>query len=68
MATLGRGKMKKDKRGPLDEQSNIPSPAVNLAITSSGVEPTTTLEVQPSAIGGPIMREDFITSTGIKQS
>jgi len=43
----------------------ISAPAVNLATSPVKVELVSTLGVQPSFVGSPIMREDFITRTGV---
>jgi len=37
---------------------------INLVISPVRVEPTATVTCPPTAVGGPIMREGFITGTG----
>jgi len=65
MATLGRREMtKKNPLNPTEVPAvDIGAPEVNLIASPSKVQPVTTLDVQPSFTGSPIMREDFITST-----
>lgn len=67
MATLGRREMsKKNHPKPSDAPAvGISAPVVNLTASPVKVEPVTTLGVQPSFVGSPIMREDFITRTGV---
>jgi len=38
---------------------------VNLIISPVKIEPTATLTRAPIVVGGPIMREGFITETGV---
>jgi hypothetical protein len=66
MATLGRREMsKKSRPNPLEAPAvGIAVPAVNLGTIPTKVEPVTTLGIQPPVVGSPIMREDFITTTG----
>lgn len=63
MATLGRGKIDRRKARPLDDSQGIRAQQVNLSVIPAVAQPVTTVEVQP-ALGAPIMREDFITTTG----
>ncbi len=63
MATLGRREMTR-KANPDPPKADVAIPAVNLGVVPTRVHPVATLGVQPSAIGGPIMREGFITITG----
>lgn len=67
MATLGRREMtKKNRPEPREVPAvGIGTPTVNLAASPAQVQPVTTLGVQPSFLGNPIMREDFITRTGL---
>jgi hypothetical protein len=70
MATLGRREMTK-KNHPKPSgvpAAGISAPTVNLTASPVKVEPVTTLGVQPSFVGTPIMREDFITVTGLMLS
>jgi hypothetical protein len=66
MATLGRREMtKKNRLNPPEVPTvGIGTPAVNLTASPFKVQPVTTLDIQPSFPGSPIMREDFITRTG----
>lgn len=64
MATLGRRKMSKDKRPKAPISVAGAGVPVNLIVNSIKVQPVATLGVQSSSLGTPIMREDFITSTG----
>lgn len=67
MATLGRREMTKKNRSkpsPLLGAS-ISAPNVNLTTGPIKVELVTTFGCQPASVGSPIMREDFITNTGI---
>jgi hypothetical protein len=66
MATMGRGKVSVKNRPvpPEVPAVGIAIPAVNLGVVPTTIYPVTTLDVPPSVVGGPIMREDFITRTG----
>jgi hypothetical protein len=64
MATLGRREMKKVPN-PEPPQVGIAIPSVNLGVVPTVIYPITTLGVQPSYLGSPIMREGFITTTGL---
>lgn len=69
MATLGRREMTKKKRSNQPTTAvNIAAPTVNLIASPALIQPISTLDVQPSSIGSPIMREDFITKTGLLRS
>jgi hypothetical protein len=68
MATLGRREMtnKKERSG----HSEVPAwglavQAVNLNVIIPRIQLVAMPSVQPSFLGGPIMREDFITTTGV---
>lgn len=63
MAALGRREMKKHDNRPETPQIGLASPAVNLIASPIKVQPVATLDIHPSAPGGPIMRGDFITRT-----
>jgi hypothetical protein len=67
MATLGRREMtEKNRRNPPEVPAvGIGGPAVNLTASPFKVQLVTTLDIQSSSLGSPIMREDFITSTGL---
>jgi hypothetical protein len=62
MATLGRREMTRKK--PEAPAVGIAVPSVNLGAVPTTIYPVTTLGVQPSFLGSPIMREGFITTTG----
>lgn len=65
MATLGGREIRKRKSpSELNEGPNIASPNVNLIANPGSVQPVSTVDVPPSSLGSPIMREDFITKTG----
>lgn len=70
MATLGRGEVnnKIQTRSAGSPSLMITSPIINLSVVPAKIQPTATFGVQPSFVGGPIMREDFITTTGIMSS
>ncbi len=65
MATLGRRKMIRkvfrDPSGPFPV--GLAVQGINLGLAPSRVQPLAEVGVQPVSLGGPIMREDFITST-----
>jgi hypothetical protein len=63
MATLGRREMRRNGN-PDPPEVRVAIPSVNLGVVPTTVHPVTTQSVQPPAIGGPIMREGFITTTG----
>jgi hypothetical protein len=66
MATMGRRKLDR-KNGPGTPDMGavgIAAPSVNLGAIPTTIVPVSTLDVQPSFLGGPIMREGFITATG----
>jgi hypothetical protein len=66
MATLGGREIRKKKRsGQPTEGGNIAAPSVNLIAAPAVIQPVSIVDVQPSSFGGPIMREDFVTRTGI---
>ncbi len=66
MAALGRREMTRRKRlGGASDEVNLAAPTANLVVSPATIEPVATLDVQPSPVGRPIMREDFITKTGI---
>ncbi len=58
--------MKKKKNSKPSEAPTptIGAPAANLTTGPTSIQPVTTLGIQPSFLGSPIMREDFITRTG----
>jgi len=58
--------MKKKKNEKASEAPilTVGAPAANLATGPASIQPVTTLGVQPSFLGSPIMRDDFITRTG----
>jgi hypothetical protein len=66
MAALGRREIaKKNPPVPAEEMTmGIAIPPVNLGVVPAVISPIVTLGVPPSFLGGPIMREDFITTTG----
>ena len=70
MATLGRREViKKPHPGSLGSPIvGITGPIVNLSILPVKIQPLATLGMQPIFFGSPIMREDFITATGIMPS
>lgn len=69
MAALGRREVSKKKNpDSISPVIGVAAPAVNLVAAPTVLQPVTTLDVQPSPIGSPIMREDFITRTGSKSS
>ena len=70
MAAMGGRKMtKKNHPDPRETLvGGIAIPAVNLGTVPTMIWPVTTQGVQPSVLGSPIMREDFITTTGIMLS
>ena len=43
---------------------SIAAPSVNLRAVPMTIYPISTLGVSPSILGGPIMRDGFITATG----
>jgi hypothetical protein len=56
---------KRDRRkAPEVPTVTISAPDVNLVAGPVKIEPAATLGIQPLFLGSPIMREDFITSTG----
>jgi len=56
---------KKNRLNPPEVPAvGIGAPTVNLTASPFKVQLVTTLDVQPSLLGSPIMREDFITRTG----
>jgi hypothetical protein len=63
MATMGRREITKKKHSD-SLGLGIATPAVNLSVVPTMICPVTTLGIQPPVVGGPIMREDFITTTG----
>jgi hypothetical protein len=67
MATLGRRDITKKKNGPDPEMPaiGIAAPTVNLGAIPTTIYPVSTQGVLPSFPGSPIMREGFITTTGI---
>ena len=67
MATMGRREVskKKNESRPEAPSVGVASPAVNLTASPIKVQPVTTLNVQSIVPGGPIMRGDFITRTGL---
>jgi hypothetical protein len=66
MATLGRREMiRKNRPNPPEVPAGVASPSVNLRAVPTTIHPVTTLDVQPSFLGSPIMREGFITATGV---
>jgi hypothetical protein len=65
MATMGRREVKKPNSNlPQESPLGIGAPAVNLTASPIVVQPVSTLGIQPSFWGTPIMREGFITITG----
>jgi hypothetical protein len=64
MATMGRREMNR-KPAPEAPQQGIAIPAVNLGVIPTVICPVTTAGAQPQPVGGPIMREGFITTTGV---
>ncbi len=63
MATLGRREIMSNTE-PASPKVAVAIPSVNLGVIPTRIYPVTTLDVPPSAVGGPIMREGFITTTG----
>jgi hypothetical protein len=65
MAALGRREMTKKNRSDNQEFGiGVAAPSVNLRVLPTMIYPTSTLGVPASILGGPIMREGFITATG----
>jgi hypothetical protein len=64
MATMGRRKVR-PKRPSDMPVGQIGSPAVNLIVNPFQIQPVATLGFEPSALGTPIMREGFVTETGL---
>lgn len=67
MATMGKRGMTGKKPSPKSADLRSSSPALmpmNLVVSPVRVQPVATLGFSPSALGVPIMREDFITETG----
>ena len=66
MAKMGRREVKKNINP--NPAAGLAAPVVNLIATPVIVRPVSTLDLQPSFFGSPIMREGFITITGPKMS
>lgn len=64
MAALGRGKVDKRKPRVFDSPQGIAAQPANLSVIPTVAQPVTIFEVPP-VLGGSIMREDFITTTGL---
>jgi hypothetical protein len=66
MATVGTREVnKKNAPKPSDTAPlGLRMLGINLTIGAAKVQPVTTVGYQPSALGSPIMRDDFITTTG----
>jgi hypothetical protein len=70
MATLGRREMtrKVHHDPPKVPDVGIAIQVANLSVIPSKIQPLTTFGIQPIFFGSPIMREDFITTTGFMSS
>lgn len=68
MAAVGGGEMSEKTR--IKSSGDLPQtfelPVANLIVNPVQLQPVTTLGVPPLVIGVPIMREDFITGTGLR--
>lgn len=66
MATLGRREMTKKihVETPKPPSIGVAVQIANLSVIPSKIQPLATLGMQPIHFGSPIMREDFITTTG----
>jgi hypothetical protein len=65
MATMGRREVRRNLTPSQESPMGLRAPAVNLISGTTIVQPVSTLEIRPSVGGSPIMREDFITTTGV---
>jgi hypothetical protein len=63
---MGRREMTKKIRhdNPKKTDIGIAVQVINLSVIPSMIQPLTTFGLQPTYLGCPIMREDFITTTG----
>lgn len=70
MAALGRRKMTEKNASDIRKSPaiGVAVPSVNLNVVPATIFPMTTQGIQPSNLGNPIMREGFITTTGIMLS
>ncbi len=70
MATLGTREMSKKSSSKPSEAISIgvSGTPVNLTVGPVKVQPVSTVGFQPTSVGSPIMREDFITTTGLMVS
>jgi len=66
MATMGTRELDKRNRTKTSEAPplGVRMPGINLTVGAAKVQPVTTVGYQPTAVGNPIMRDDFITTTG----
>jgi len=64
VAKMGRRQLTPRQKPAPDEPERLAPLPVNLIINPSLIQPVSTVELVPQAVGTTIMREGFVTETG----